>query len=457
MSIASVPVLAYTPPAYRPPDRDRHSLSLAARSPGNMLEGWPRAVFEADTWRPPFPGAPLFIMQPQAIHHVLLEAADAFPHGDLFARVMAPAWGGGLLTAQGADWRWQRHAAATAFRPKDLNRLTPLIASNTQTTVDAWLAAPPGRRLDMTAQMTRLTFDIILDTMLSGGEDFDRATMQQRAQAFFNDIGKMRLSYFLAPDAYHARRPDIASAHRQPLIDQIKSMVQRRRTAPAQGDLVGMLLAARDPETGQGMDDDLLSDNLMGFILAGHETTSLGLTWAMFLMASHPTSLARIRNEVTAVASDAPIGPEHIDRLVFTRQVVNEALRLYPPAFMITRVSRHDAELAGAAVRAGTRVNIPLYALHRHRRLWQNPDVFDPDRFAPDRPPPDRYQFLPLGSGSRICIGQALAMIEMVTILATIARSVDLRLDPGHLIWPVARLALRPKGGLPMTVSQRWS
>ena len=444
---------AYTPPAYRPPTVDRSPISLALRSPGNMLEGWPRAVFEADTWRPPFPGAPLFVTQPSVIRHVLLDAADKFPHGDMFLRMMAPAWGAGLLTAQGPRWRWQRHAAATAFRPRDLARLTPLIAQKTEQSLDLWLAADAP--IDMTSAFTRLTFEIILDAMLSGGEDFERATMQGRMQAFFADIGKIRISYLLAPDAYHARRPDVTSSQRAPLISQIKRMLKRRRAGPSQGDMVDLLLAAQDPDTGQAMDDDLLADNLLGFILAGHETTSIGLTWALFAITSHAPTLDRVRQEIAAAASQAPLVAADYDRLTFTRQAVNESLRLYPPAFMLTRVSREDCQLGGATVRAGTRVNIPVYAVHRHRKLWEDPDVFDPDRFAPDRPAPDRYQFLPFGAGPRICIGQALAMIEMVTILATLLRRADFTVKPGHRVWPVGRLALRPKDGLPMTVRRR--
>jgi len=446
---------AFVPNAFIAPAIDPPFWLLAARSPSSQIEGWPRAMFEADAYRPPFPGMPLFIMQPEAIRTVLLDAAEDFPQGDLFKRMMRPAWGNGLLTADDRNWRWQRRAASPAFRPTEIVGLAPLISRVAEAAVERWTETGRADRIDMASEMARLTFDIILDTMLSRGEDFDRAAMRARMQAFFSDIGRMRLSYFLAPDAYHASRPETRSAQRQPLVDAIRLMIARRRGAARRSDLVDLLLHARDPETGLGLDDDLLADNLLGFILAGHETTAIALTWALYLVAAHPRTAARIRDEVAQVAGTDSIGAAHVDRLVFTRQVLSETLRLYPPAFLITRVSRKTTELAGVSVKAGSRINIPVYALHRRRGYWPNPDTFEPDRFSPSAEPPDRYVYLPFGGGPRICLGAVFAMMEAVTVLASLVRSADFTVTPGHRVWPVAKLALRPAGGLPMSVVRR--
>ena len=445
----------FIPKAFIAPPVDPPPWRLAARTLANQIEGWPRAMFETDSYRPPFPGTPLFIMQPEAIRTVLLDSAEDFPQGDLFKRMMRPAWGNGLLTVDERNWRLQRRAAAPAFRPAEIVGLAPLISRIAETAVGRWTEAGPSGRVDMASEMAKLTFDIILDTMLSGGEDFDRTAMQARMQAFFADIGKMRVSYFLAPDAYHASRPEARSAHRQPLVDDIRCMIARRRGAARRSDLVDLLLQARDPETGLGFDDGLLADNLLGFILAGHETTALALTWALYLVAAHPRTAARIRDEVAQVAGTDSIGATHVDRLVFTRQVLSETLRLYPPAFLITRVSRKTTELAGVSVKAGSRINIPVYALHRHRSYWTNPDAFDPDRFAPLAEPPDRYVYLPFGGGPRICLGAAFAMMEAVTVLASFVRAVDFIIPAGHQVCPVAKLALRPANGLPMSILRR--
>ena len=442
----------FIPAAVIPPQKDPPSWLLAARTPFNQIEGWPRAVFEGDAYRPPFPGMPLFLAQPQAIRTVLLDAAQDFPQGELLKRMMRPAWGRGLFTAEDRDWRWQRRATAPAFRPAEMAGLAPLVSGVADKTVEGWTGSGQTNLIDIPSEMTRLTFEVILDTMLSGGEDFDRAAMQSRIKSFIADIGRMRVSYFLAPDAYHASRPDARSAHRQPLLNDIRRMVSRRRGSASRPDLVDLLLQARDPETGQGMDDDLLANNLLGFIVAGHETTALALTWALYLVAMHPPTAARIRDEVTKVAGTNAIDATHVDRLVFTRQVLSETLRLYPPGIQLTRVSRKRTELAGFPVQAGSRVIIPVYALHRHRGHWANPDAFDPDRFAPSAPQPDRFTYLPFGAGPRICLGAAFAMMEAVTVLASLVRAIDFTVVSPHRVRPVARLALRPAGGLPMSV-----
>ena len=447
------PTGLWTLPAIVPTGRDAPDVVLGLRMLSNQIAGWPHAVFEDDVWRPRVAGAPLFVTEPQAVKTVMLDRARDFPAGALFRRMMSPAWGRGLLLAAPESWRMQRQACAQAFRPASLALLTPRIAAVAEATLDRWLAAGRPATVEMASEMTRATFDIILDTMLSGGEGFDRTAMQARMTQFFADIGRMRPSYFLAPDAWHSRRPDSDSPLRAPLKAEVRAMVQRRRAAAPRGDLVDLLFAARDPETGDGLDDALIADNLMGFILAGHSTTALGLTWALYILSAHTETARRIRAEVLAVAGDEPITAEHQSGLVFTRQVVQETLRLYPPGYLLTRVSLHDTELAGVKVRAGQRVNIPVYASHRHRKRWEHPDAFDPDRFAPGRPAPDRHVYMPFGAGPRICIGAAFAMLEMVTVLATLARRADFAFAGARPPLPVATLGLDPQGGMPITVS----
>ena len=442
----------WTPPAIIPPDVDPHVLVLAARSPGNQIRGWSRKVFYEDVWRPA-PTTPVLITQPEALRRIFLDEAEDFPQGSLFKRMFRAAWGKGVLTAEGASWRWQRHASATAFRPATVSELTPLIVAATERAVTEWIKTSAKAPIDLEPAITRLTFDIIVDTMLSGGEYFDRDQMKARIAAFFRDIGRIRLSYMFMPDAYHAHRPDVHSKLRAPLLADIRRMVSARRSLPARGDLVDLLLAATDPETGKSMDDALIADNIMGFILAGHETTSVGLTWAAYVLAAHPPTAQRIREEVRAVVPTGPITADHAPQLVYTRQVMSEVLRLYPPGFLLTRVAAKTCELAGLKVRAGTRINVPVYAIHRHRKRWRDPDAFDPTRFAPDAPPPDRYAYLPFGAGPRICMGAAFAMLESVVILATLVRRADLAFTGGKPPQPVAVFALRPRGGMPMRVT----
>jgi cytochrome P450 len=435
--------LRWVPPAILPPDRDPLFPVAIARTLKNSLSGWPKAVFEEDAWRPPLPGMPLFVMHPAAVKTVLTDDVD-FPQGHLALRMMHPAWGNGLLTAHGEDWRAQRHAAASAFRPADMANFAPTFARIAETFLGRWIASDDPT--DVGAELSRMTYDIIMETMFSGGEGFGRPLAQ--VEDLETRLTRMRLSYFFAPDAFHAGRSEPLSTAGQALAADIMAMVRRRRGEPERGDLVDLLIKA-------GFDDELLADNLRGFMIAGHGTTAVALTWALYLIAAHPPTAARLRAEADEVCGIGVIGPEQAQRLTFTRQVISEAMRLYPPLFITTRVAQKDVEIAGHRVKAGGRINIPIYAIHRHRRLWTDPDVFDPDRFAPGSAPPDRYSYLPFGAGPRICIGATFAMVEATTILATLMRAAEFELVPGHELKLMSRLVLTPDGPMPLRVRAR--
>ena len=444
----------FVPPAPVPPEKDPSTLILALRMARSQIEGWPRALYEGEAWKPPLPGGPLFVTSHEAVKAVLHEQADIFSTGALFRRMMRPAWGRGILIAQGEDWRAQRRAASGAFRPADMAKLAPFFAGAAERAVQRWTAAPGLPAVDMLREMIRLTFEVILETSFSGGADFDRAEMASAVERLVARISRIRPSALLFPDRYHERRPSVRTPERHALLEMIRRMVARRRSAPPAGDLVDLLMTARDPETGEAFDDALLADNLLGFILAAHETTALTLTWALFLVASHTPTLDRLRREVETVTGGVPVGPEHLPRLHFARQVVSETLRLYPPAFLLTRVAGRETTIAGHRVRAGQRVNLPVYAIHRRAEIFPDPHAFDPDRFDSDRPQPDRYSYLPFGAGPRICLGASFAMAEAVTVLATLIRAVDLQPVAPERVWPVAQLSLRPRGGMPMMVQR---
>jgi cytochrome P450 len=452
VSEASVHAQRFIPPAPFPGERDISILQQMIKGLTQPIEGWPRAVFEDLSWRPQFPGTPLFLMNPDAIRGVLADQAGCFSQGAMFRRMMRPVWGEGMFTSEGQAWRWQRHASAPAFRPAHMHALAPFMSRAAESALGRWGAESS---INTYAEAALITFDVILDAVLSGGEDFDRMAARTRMAAFVAHVLKAKISYFLAPDAYHEGKVNSPGPQSAALRADIEGMIRRRRTAPPRGDLVDLLLAARDPETGQAMDDSLLRDNLLGFIMAGHETSAQALTWALYLASTHATTADRVRAEVAAVAGEGPIGADHVERLVFTRQVISEALRLYPSALQLYRVCVRPTEVAGVAMKVGQRIVIPVYALHRHRRYWRDPNVFDPDRFAPEAPPPDRHVYMPFGAGPRICLGAAFAMTELVVVLATLMRGANFVVAPGHRVWPDRGLTMRPKDGLPMIVKRR--
>ena len=204
------------------------------------------------------------------------------------------------------------------------------------------------------------------------------------------------------------------------------------------------------------MSVDEIVANLLTFITAGHETTAVALTWTLWLLAKDQVTQQRVFDEVSSVAGDQTIDATHLESLSFCRQVIQEAMRLFPPAPGIARISKTAVKIGGMQFPAGTRVHIPVFALHRNAGLWDNPDAFDPDRFAPDRVKArPRFAFLPFGGGPRVCIGGGFAMLEAATILATVVRA--FRFDPvsGHKPKPVARVTLRPAGGMPLFITER--
>lgn len=442
----------FVPPAYLGPDRDLSRLSMAARMLRSQIEGWPKQVFEEDVWRFTGPGGAFFVMNPEAVQTVLLDEADAFSTGALFRRVMRPAWGRGMLLAEGDDWRRQRRAAAGAFRPTDMTNLAPFFAGAARRALARW-SCVAGQPIDMLAEMTRLTLEVILDATLSGAEDFDRTEMTQLIDRLFRRVNRLPLTWLAFPDRWHDGRSSLSSPERVKLLGMIGAMIARRRGAAPRGDLIDLMLQAHDPETGEGFDDDLMADNLLGFILAGHETTTLALTWSLYLVASHPPTMLRLRAEVATVLGEDAIGPSHIGQLQFTRQVVCEALRLYPPAYLLTRVAMRDVSIGGHRVRPGDRVNLPVYAIHRRAAHFADPHAFDPDRFAPVGDRHSRYAYLPFGAGPRVCLGANFAMAEAVVVLATLVPSAQFEVPSEHQVWPIAQLSLRPKGGMPLHVT----
>jgi cytochrome P450 len=242
--------------------------------------------------------------------------------------------------------------------------------------------------------------------------------------------------------------------------DAIDTIISTRRQRIAENrsdvprDILTLLLEARDPETGETLSETEIRANILTFIAAGQETTANCITWSLFLLSQSPEWRQRIQAEADREFSDGADGAA--ERLVETRALIDEANRLYPPLAAMSRVARGPDELAGQPIRRGTMVVVAPYVLHRHRALWTQPDVFDPNRFLNGaREKIDRYAYLPFGAGPRICIGATFAIQEATIVLAAIMRNFNLELAPGHAVWPVLKVTLRSKGGLPMIVRHR--
>jgi cytochrome P450 len=236
----------------------------------------------------------------------------------------------------------------------------------------------------------------------------------------------------------------------------VNAIRRRRDSGKVQLDLLGLLLAARDPETHRGLSDDELRDNVITFIGAGHETTALTLAFSLYLVANSPETQDRLLREVRDVCGDMPIDATMVDELPFHEQVIKEAMRLYPPVSIIDRMASEDIDLGDVQVKKGDFALNLIYVMHRHQTLWEHPERFDPDRFAPDRiKGMHRFQFMPFGAGPRICIGMKFAYMEAIAILATLVRSLRFLPNAAHKVEPNIRITLRPEGGMPLFVERR--
>src|SRR5262245_29076620 len=399
-----------------------------------------------------------WVCDPPLIEAVLLHEADAFPKTDLEKRVLATSLGDGILTSQGASWRWQRRTAAPLFRPADLASLVPAMSAAAEDQLARWSASPAGTVQAVDRAMTETTFRVISATMFAGSADAEAEAILRWADTSLSTVSwdvaaaMMRFPHWLwYPGKLRRRKASLQ------LRAAVAGILARRRAEGLVGDdLLARLARAQDPETGAPMSEKQLIDNLITFLAAGHETTAKALTWSLYLLARAPEGQRRVRQEVRDVAGTAPVAPEHLDHLTVTKALLEEAMRLYPPAPVMTRQAASATRLGDKMVPAGALVVIPVFAVHRHRRLWDDPDRFDPERFLPERRSRiARTQFMPFGFGARTCIGAAFAMMEAIAILATLVRRADFAWDGRHLPEPLSRVTLRPKGGMPLSVTVR--
>lgn len=389
------------------------------------------------------------VMDPVALRRVLLEELDNYPKSLVTKNILKPAIGNSLFIAEGAHWRWQRRAASPVFTHRNVANLAPVMTRAAERAAQRVAQAGP-RALDMYQEMVTTTFEVIADVTFSGDGSFDREAVHKAIDRYIDEAARVSLfDLFGMPD--WVPRPGRVFSGRA-LGDMRKvadRAIDNRVKAPNDGtpDLLDLLLSGEDPQTKRRMNTAELRDNLLTFIVAGHETTALTLGWALYLMAFDKRSHERATSEARAVLGDRAATVEDLDRLPFIRSVIDETLRLYPPAGMLSRTAaRHDV-LCGREILPGDTVIVPVYALHRHHDLWDDPDGFDPDRFA-DRKAIDRYAYLPFGDGPRICIGASFALQEAVIILATLLARYRFRLVPGKTPKPVMILTLRPEGGV---------
>ena len=351
--------------------------------------------------------------------------------------------GKGLMTSEGELWRRQRYMMQPLFHRRVIAEFAGVIAQANDRCVARWEGlARGGELINLTDEMSELTLEIVLRSIF--GRDLDRLSQQLGGNPF--EVVTKEQSRDLQ-FAYKFRSLT-------KLVAQL--IAQRRAAAEDHFDYVAMLMNARDKETGEPMGERELIDEIMTLIVAGHETTASGLNWTWYLLAQHPRVEARLHAEIDAAAEVAAPTLSEMDSLLYTRSVIDEALRLYPPGWLLSRRTIEADVLGGYPVPAGTNVLLPLYLLHRHPRFWRNPEEFDPERFAPEheaeRP---RFAYMPFAAGPRHCIGETFALYEMLVHLYKVARRYRLKYVPDKPLELEAQINLRTRHPLHMRLEAR--
>jgi unspecific monooxygenase len=436
------------PPRPAPPAKDLGGLRFFAAMRTNILEIWPQAAYEQDFHRQRvFGRESLLLNAADAIQHVLVANAENYRRTAASTRILRPIVGRGLLLAEGDEWRFARRTIAPAMAP----RVIPMLAAHIATVAAEWverLRLAPRRPLDLLAEMQALALEIAGRSMFSLAMATHAARLRALITRFGERLAAPHMLDLLLPLWLPTLRDWRRQRFRQDWLALIGDIMAERRamSSPdeAPRDLFDLLRAARDPVTGLGFSDAQLADHVSTLIVAGHETTALALFWSLTLLAHSPADQRHLADE--AVGTD--LAPQHageaLARLPFTRAVVSEALRLYPPAFAFGRQALAADVAGGIDIAAGTTVLIAPWVLHRHRRLWRDPDRFDPSRFMPEAPAVPRFSYLPFGAGPRVCVGAQFAMAEATLALAALVRAFRFNLDDIRPPLPVGIVTTQP-------------
>lgn len=462
MATAS-PTLLFRPPAPVPARRPPDLFGFLAAVRNNPLTTWTADHFERPIVAGDGPlGRVTVVNDPAAIRHILVDNAANYRKDDLQRRVLAPGLGNGLLTAEGEEWKLQRRTLAPLFTPRHAAGFFTTMAEATDRLVRRWRRRSDGRTLDVSLEMTRVTLDVLERTIFTQGLASDPDALGRAITRYFEAVGPVDpLDLFGMPDwlprlGRWRARPAIRFFEEVvgELIGRRRTLIERAESAPR--DILTLLLEAADPETGRGLTDAEVRANIVTFIGAGHETTANALSWSLYLLSQAPEVRARVEAEVDAVLGGRRITPEDAPRLVVTRAVLDEALRLYPPVPFMSRSPLRDDRIGTTKIPKNSLVTIAPWVLHRHRRLWEEPGAFDPDRFMHGRREGiDRFAYLPFGAGPRVCIAASFALQEALVVLAGVVQAARLDLIQGHVVSPMHRVTLRPEGGLPMRLALR--
>lgn len=404
------------------------------------------------------------ITHPDQIEEVLVSRHREFDKRTRGYDKLRAFLGDGLLTSDGDFWRRQRRIAQPAFHRKQIDGFIGTMASCTEGMLDRWESEHAKER-DISAEMMRLTLQIASMTLLSSDTEkhSGRSEAVGRAVTRLVHEANQRINELVTPpDSWPTRRNRTLREASETLDRTVNDIIQERRRMLARGheaehkDLLQLFMEATDETTGERMNDKQLRDEVMTMFLAGHETTANALAWCFYLLGTSPQIARALHEEAVRVLGDRVPTAEDIPRLEVARRVFAEALRLYPPIWIVGRSAIEDTELGGYVIPKRSVVFIVPWITHRHPEFWSDPEGFDPDRFAPEsRAQRHKHQYLPFITGPRMCIGASFAQVEGQLVLSQVARRFRLPLIPGHRVTPDPVITLRPKAGVRVSI-EKW-
>ncbi len=453
---ATVPRLAVP----RVPDRRPPLFQFLRVLRDNSLATYGAEAYSADILeRRLFWKRTVFINEPGAIKHVLLDNADNYHKTEITRRLLEPGLGRGLLTSEGETWRRHRRIMAPAFDHRSIVGYSAIMTEIALRLKSEWDALPDGAEIDVAVAMMHATLHIIARTMFSSDSGDIVDIVESGVERYQAEVRPQLADLLELPlwlsHLGRSQRPERIFTEFDRAIDRLLA-ARERAGAEQPKDLLARLIAARDEETGGGMTHQEVRDQVVTIFMAGHETTAVALTWTWYLLSQHPAVEAKLQAELTSALDGRVPKHEDLARLPYARMVIEEAMRLYPPAHTLSRAALGPDEVLGRRIPTGATVLIVPWLLHRNPKLWDDPNGFDPERFAPERAAGrHRFAYIPFGAGPRVCIGAAFAMAEAMLLLATLAQRYRLRLVPGFPVDPQGLITLRPRHGMRMILERR--
>ncbi len=443
MSVARRPLVPPSPPRA---SESMTALGRMAAMRKSAIGTWGQRAYEEDVIKGRFFGRSSFILNtPDAIRHVLVDNYENYTRTPAGIRVLRPMLGEGLLIAEGRAWKHQRRTLSPAFTPRAVTTLVPHMLAATDETI-AKLQRAGGEAVDLREAMQRMTLEIAGRTMFSFEMGRHGAALREFVMEYGARLARPHFLDLLLPLGWPSPQDFARARFRKRWTGFVAMLMAERRAAGKNEgapprDLFDLMVSARDPETGAAFSDEQLGDQVATMILAGHETTATALFWSLYLLALDPASQDQLAEEVRGVTAT---GALDIERLKFTRAVVDETMRLYPPAFLIARAASGPDTVAGMAVKNRDVIMIAPWLLHRHEKLWRDPNAFIPSRFMPGTPPPDRFAYLPFGVGPRVCIGAHFALVEATLALAKMIGAFRIELPDKEPVMPIGVVTTQP-------------